>query len=85
MPVWDCIDGVARATGLPVRKAPPTCHEKTWPGELVHIDIKKLGRIPDGGGWRTARKGTDQHRTSRKMANEPAPQKSYRYLLHGRR
>ena len=22
------------------------------PGELVHVDIKKLGRIPDGGGWR---------------------------------
>ena len=22
------------------------------PGELVHIDVKKLGRIPDGGGWR---------------------------------
>ena len=22
------------------------------PGELVHIDTKKLGRIPDGGGWR---------------------------------
>jgi transposase InsO family protein len=21
------------------------------PGELVHIDVKKLGRIPDGGGW----------------------------------
>jgi transposase InsO family protein len=23
------------------------------PGELVHVDIKKLGRIPDGGGWRS--------------------------------
>ena len=22
------------------------------PGELVHIDTKKLGRVPDGGGWR---------------------------------
>jgi transposase InsO family protein len=22
------------------------------PGELVHVDVKKLGRIPDGGGWR---------------------------------
>ena len=22
------------------------------PGELVHMDVKKLGRIPDGGGWR---------------------------------
>ncbi|MGA9596420.1 MAG: hypothetical protein WBV06_09705 [Acidimicrobiia bacterium] len=23
-----------------------------WPGELVHVDVKKLGRIPPGGGWR---------------------------------
>ena len=22
------------------------------PGELVHVDVKKLGRIPKGGGWR---------------------------------
>lgn len=22
------------------------------PGELVHVDVKKLGRVPDGGGWR---------------------------------
>ena len=29
----------------------------TRPGELVHVDVKKLGRIPDGGGWRV--RGTD--------------------------
>jgi transposase InsO family protein len=27
-------------------------YERERPGELVHVDIKKLGRIPDGGGWR---------------------------------
>jgi hypothetical protein len=26
--------------------------EKIRPGELVHVDVKKLGKIPDGGGWR---------------------------------
>ena len=26
-------------------------HEK--PGALIHVDVKKLGCIPDGGGWRT--------------------------------
>jgi transposase InsO family protein len=43
---------------------PPLCHldrtsgrrirryERAAPGELVHVDIKKLGNIPDGGGWR---------------------------------
>lgn len=25
-------------------------HEK--PGALIHVDVKKLGNIPDGGGWR---------------------------------
>jgi transposase InsO family protein len=38
---------VDRATGEPIRR-----YEMTRPGELVHVDIKKLGNIPDGGGWR---------------------------------
>ncbi|MFM9745707.1 IS481 family transposase, partial [Streptomyces brasiliscabiei] len=39
-------------TWLPVRKHKAFRYEKETPGELVHVDIKKLGRIPDGGGWR---------------------------------
>jgi transposase InsO family protein len=27
-------------------------YERERPGELIHVDIKKQGRIPDGGGWR---------------------------------
>jgi len=41
-----------QATGLPVRRAKPIRYEKATPGELVHVDIKKQGRIPDGGGHR---------------------------------
>jgi len=37
-----------RPTGQPIRR-----YEREHPGDLVHVDIKKLGRIPDGGGWRT--------------------------------
>jgi transposase InsO family protein len=37
-----------RVTAAPVRYQ--ACH----PGALVHQDHKKLGRIPDGGGWRVA-------------------------------
>ena len=37
-----------RATGVPVRR-----YERSRPCELVHIDVKNLGRIPDGGGHRT--------------------------------
>jgi transposase InsO family protein len=27
-------------------------YERERPGELVHMDVKKIGRIPDGGGWK---------------------------------
>jgi len=36
-----------RATGRNVRR-----YEHAAPGDLVHVDVKKIGRIPDGGGWR---------------------------------
>jgi transposase InsO family protein len=31
------------------------------PGELVHIDAKRLGRIPPGGGWWAHGRGNDGH------------------------
>ncbi len=40
-----------RVTGSPVRYV--ACH----PGALVHNDHKKLGRVPDGGGWRVLGRG----------------------------
>jgi hypothetical protein len=27
-------------------------YERDRPGELVHMDVKGLKKIPDGGGWR---------------------------------
>ena len=41
-------------TGQLIRASRATAnrYERETPGELVHIDVKKLGRIPDGGGWR---------------------------------
>ena len=27
-------------------------YERRRPGELLHVDVKKLGRVPEGGGWR---------------------------------
>ena len=35
------------------------------PGELVHVDVKKLGKIPDGGGWKLRGRGQGLHRTTR--------------------
>ena len=49
MPLLSHLD---QATGLPARRARPARYEAAAPGDLVHVDIKKLGRIPDGGGHR---------------------------------
>lgn len=41
-------------TGEVIRASKTTAvrYERDRPGELIHIDVKKVGRIPDGGGWR---------------------------------
>ena len=41
-------------TGIQIRASRRTRirYEREAPGDLIHIDVKKLGRIPDGGGWR---------------------------------
>jgi transposase InsO family protein len=46
-------------TGQVIRasKATAVRYERCRPGELVHMDVKKLGRIPDGGGWRAHGRG----------------------------
>ena len=36
-----------RATGQRIRR-----YEHDHPGDLLHVDVKKLGNVPDGGGWR---------------------------------
>lgn len=41
-------------------------YERARPGELVHIDVKKIGRIPDGGGWKAhGRPGSDAAKAKR--------------------
>lgn len=35
-------------------------------GDLIHVDVKKLGRIPEGGGWRMHGVGTDAARASKR-------------------
>lgn len=54
---------------------------------MVHVDIKKLGRIPDGGGWRVHGRGSAQglaagsacDRAARRGA---APSRGYSFLHH---
>ncbi len=40
-----------RPTGIPIR------YVRERPGDLLHMDVKKLGRIPDGGGHRFRGRG----------------------------
>jgi transposase InsO family protein len=46
-------------TGEVIRSSKQTAvrYQRERPGELVHMDVKKIGRIPDGGGWRAHGRG----------------------------
>jgi transposase InsO family protein len=50
-----------RPTGRVVRR-----YERDRPGELVHVDIKKLGKIPPGGGWRFNGRAASGHQSHKK-------------------
>ena len=78
---------VDQSTGLPVRKPKPVRYELAQPGQLVHVDIKKQGRIPDGGGWRIHGRGSAQDRKAgvartRDKRAGAAGSRGYRYLHH---
>jgi transposase InsO family protein len=45
-----------------VNRKPPNTIIARYPGHMVHVDIKKVGRIPDGGGWRIHGKNSEQTR-----------------------
>ena len=64
-----------QATGLPVRRPKPRRYEHPAPGDLVHVDIKKLGRIPDGGGHRKLGRTVGNH-------NNKKHGRGYAYLHH---
>lgn len=49
-------------TGRQIRR-----YEKDRPGELLHVDVKKLGRIPDGGGWRVRGRANVSRPKSRRV------------------
>ena len=55
------LDHLDRRTAAPIRR-----YERTRPGELVHVDVKKLGRVPNGGGHRViGRQAGNRMRTRR--------------------
>ena len=64
-----------RTTGELVRSTRPMRYEMSAPGELVHVDIKKLGRIPDGGGHRMLGRRVGER-------NKRKDRRGYAYLHH---
>jgi len=65
-----------RATGQPIRR-----YEHERPGQLVHIDVKKLGNIPAGGGHRFL--GRAAGRRNRQADGSSGQRSRYRNPLIG--
>jgi transposase InsO family protein len=59
-----------RPTGQPIRR-----YERAHPGELLHVDVKKLGRLRDGGGWRAHGRDSTQRQAAR-----TAPRVGYEFV-----
>ncbi|BBX69632.1 hypothetical protein MPSYJ_30930 [Mycolicibacterium psychrotolerans] len=69
-----------RPTGRVIRRI-----QTTGCGELVHIDVKKLGKIPAGGGWRmlgraVGRANRQADKSSAVMTQYRNPRRGYHFL-----
>jgi transposase InsO family protein len=49
-----------RPTGEPIRR-----YERAQPGELLHVDVKKIGKLRPGGGWRVHGRDSAQRNAAR--------------------
>ena len=56
-------EGVPRLGELDRPSKTPIRYERDHPGDLIHVDVKKLGRIPAGGGWRKLGRDAPRDRT----------------------
>ena len=50
-----------------------------WPGHMAHLDVKKVGRIPEGGGWRIQGRDSDENRAVNR-AKTAGARRGYIYL-----
>jgi transposase InsO family protein len=69
-----------RPTGRVIRRM-----ESARPGDLVHVDVKKLGKIPAGGGWRklgktAGRKNARADRSGGVIQKDGAAGRGYHFL-----
>ncbi|KHE74202.1 transposase [Kocuria marina] len=62
--------------GENLRRAPQRIRAG-WAGHMIHLDVKKLGRIPDGGGWWAHGRGSQQALASKRAHKQRV---GYTYL-----
>ena len=76
--------GISRLSRIDRVTGEPICrYEHGHPGSLLHVDVKKLGNVPDGGGWRYL--GRAQGLQNRKLTAHRTGQRNqtYRHPLTG--
>jgi transposase InsO family protein len=69
---------IDRATGEPIRR-----YEHDGPGDLIHVDVKKLGKVPDGGGWRYVGRQQGEKNRAATSLRTGLPKSKYRQPLVG--
>ena len=69
---------IDRATGEPIRR-----YEHDRPGDLIHVDVKKLGKVPDGGGWRYVGRQQGEKNRAATSLRTGRPKSKYRQPLVG--
>jgi transposase InsO family protein len=69
MPPLKTLDPI---TGQVIRASKLTAvrYERSRPGELAHMDVKKLARIPAGGGWRGRGEPVSNHASKKDKATK---------------
>jgi transposase InsO family protein len=67
-----------RVTGERIRR-----YEHDHPGDLLHVDVKKLGKVPDGGGWRYVGRQQGGRNRAATSSRTGAPKSKYRQPLIG--
>jgi transposase InsO family protein len=65
-----------RATGEPIRR-----YEHEHPGDLIHVDVKKLGKVPDGGGWRYVGKRQGDRNRAATVARTGTPRNKHHPVI----
>ena len=69
---------IDRISGEPIRR-----YEHPRPGDLIHVDVKKLGKVPDGGGWRYVGRAQGLKNRATTAARTGTPKSKYHQPLVG--